>query len=147
MDSADPDVPATGAVTTRIFVAAPGLPVAVNVTGDPVSDPDVAVRVFDPAVVPRVQAGDVAMPDESVVTVPDAASEPPPLPTAKMTDSPCTGLPAESVTNTDGAVATALPAVADWPSPAFAAIVVALPAPTVIDCVATVKAPDEYVIV
>src|SRR5437588_142205 len=34
-----------------IVAAAPAVPVAVNVTGLPESDPDLAVRVFEPAVV------------------------------------------------------------------------------------------------
>ena len=73
--------------------AVPGSPVAVKVTGDPVRPVEVAVSVFEPAVVPSVQAGDVAMPDASVVTVPDEASEPPPEATANVTDVPCTGFP------------------------------------------------------
>jgi hypothetical protein len=75
-------------------VAAPAAPVAVNVTGEPESDPDVAVSVFAPAVSPRVHAGDVAMPSESsVVTVVGVPTEPPPLATANVTDTPATMLP------------------------------------------------------
>ena len=50
-----------------IVAAAPGVPVAVNVTGLPESDPDVAVNVFEPAVAPSVQLPTVATPLASVV--------------------------------------------------------------------------------
>lgn len=130
-------------------VAVPGVPVAVKVTGEPDSAPEVAVSVLDPAVVPSVQAGDVAMPELSVVTVagdPGDAKDPPPDATANVTDSPCTGLPAESVTNTEGAVATADPAVADCPSPALTAMVAAGPGPVaVMSAVADVSTPDAKV--
>src|SRR5438270_10634761 len=42
--------------------AAPGVPVAVNVTGLPVREPEVAVKVLLPAVVPRVQVPALARP-------------------------------------------------------------------------------------
>ncbi len=45
-----------------------------------------------------------------------------------MTLSPWTGLPLTSVTRTSGSMGTAVPAVALCPSPALAAMVVALPA-------------------
>src|SRR5207302_1837517 len=45
-----------------IVAAAPAVPVAVKVTGLPVSDPDVAVRVLLPAVALSVQLPTVAMP-------------------------------------------------------------------------------------
>lgn len=93
-------------------VAAPGSPVAVNVIGDPVKPDEVAVSVFAPAVVPKVHAGDVAMPEALVVTVPEEASEPPPDATANVTDVPWTALPCASVTSTEGAVVTADPTVA-----------------------------------
>jgi hypothetical protein len=67
---------------TEYLSGSSGKPVAVNVTGEPVMDPDVAVKVFDPAVVPKVQAGEDAMPEESVITVagePGAANDPSPL--------------------------------------------------------------------
>ena len=66
-------------------LAVPTVPVAVNVIGEPESEPDVAVRVLVPAVAPRVQAGEVAIPDVLVVTDPEDASEPPPDATAKVT--------------------------------------------------------------
>ena len=112
-------------------VAAPAVPVAVTVTGDPLNDPLVAVSVFAPAVVPRVQAGLVAIPALSVVTAVVEANEPPPVATAKVTDTPLTALPCASVTLTDGAVATAVATVALWLFPPFTAIVVAVPELTV----------------
>ena len=118
------------------------MPVAVNVTGEPDSDPDVAVIVLLPTVVPRVHEPTVAMPEEFVVAV-RPVPEPPPVATANVTDTPETTLPLESVTRTDGATATADPAVAVCELPAFAAIVVAAPTVTVTDAVATVSAPSE----
>ena len=95
-----------------ICVAAPTVPVAVNVTGDPVSDPLVAVMVLDPTVVPRVQLPTVAMPPAFVVT--DAlVTEPPPVAIANVTLMPETGLLCASLMMTLGAVPTAEPAVAD----------------------------------
>ena len=113
VDNTDPDAPATGCVTITSLLAAPAVPVAVNVTGEPDSEPEVAVRVFAPAVVPSVQAGDVATPEEFVDTTPDDARDPPPVATANVTDTLGTALPAASLTNTLGAVDTAAPAVAD----------------------------------
>jgi hypothetical protein len=100
----------------------------VNVTGEPVSPEAVAVIVFAPAVVPSVHDPTVAMPEEFEVVVNDVP-DPPPVATAKVTDRLATGLPAASVTRTDGAVATAEPAVAVWLLPAFTAMVAAAPAP------------------
>jgi hypothetical protein len=125
-------IPATtvlGWVEKPNCVAAPGVPVAVMLTGD--NEPLVAVSVFTPAVVPKVQAGLVATPALSVVTVPLAPKDPDPLAGANVTDTPLTTLPCASVTFTDGAVATAVPTVALCPVPPFTAIVVAAPALTV----------------
>jgi len=91
---------------------APATPVAVNVTGEPDSDPEVAETVFAPAVVPTVHAGAIATPEESDVTADKVASDPPPVATANVTDVPATGLPPVSFTNTESAVNTVLPAVA-----------------------------------
>src|SRR5437016_2504694 len=64
-------VPALSVCLARLFAAivaaAPAVPVAVNVTGLPESDPDVAVRVFGPAVVLSVQLPTVATPLALVV--------------------------------------------------------------------------------
>src|SRR5207253_2837910 len=62
-----------------IAAAAPTVPVAVNVTGLPVSDPDVAVRVLLPAVALSVQLPTVAMPLPLVVWLPPVTL---PLPAA-----------------------------------------------------------------
>ena len=105
------------AVTTNLL-AAPAVPVAVKVT-EPPTPAAVAVSVLAPAAGPRVQRPMVATPEASVVGV-VPVTEPPPEATAKVTMTPETGLPPASVTLTDGAVATAAPAVATWPSPAFA---------------------------
>jgi hypothetical protein len=118
-------------------VAAPATPVAVKLTGEPLNVPLVAVSVFGPAVVLRVQAGLVAMPALSVVTALDEASEPEPVPVAKVTDTPLTALPCASVTFTDGGVATAVPTVALWLFPPFNAIVVAVPEVIVTFCEST----------
>jgi hypothetical protein len=130
-------------LVTANLVTAPTVPVAVKVTGEPVSPDTVAVRVFDPAVVPRVHEVTAAMPEEFVDTVVVGRRDPPPDATAKVTAVPDTGLPPESVTMTDGAVETADPAVALWLLPAFTAIVAAAPTVTVTDAVAAVSAPSE----
>src|SRR5207253_1110675 len=110
-----------------IAAAAPAVPVAVNVTGLPVSDPDVAVRVLLPAVALSVQLPTVAMPLPLVVCVPPVTL---PLPTAgvNVTATSATGFPFASFTITDGGDVTAVPAVADWLVGLFAAIVAAAPA-------------------
>ena len=112
-------------------MAAPAAPVAVKVTGEPVSPGLVAVRVLAPAVVPSVQLPTVAMP-EALVVAAAPVTEPPPEATAKVTATPETGLLLASVTSTLGAVATAVPAVAVWPLPADSAIWVAGPGTVVI---------------
>ena len=70
-------VPVITMVCDPLFVALVGdvleivgvdaVPVAVKITGDPVSDPLVAVKVFVPAVEPRVQLVTAAIPFEFVV--------------------------------------------------------------------------------
>src|SRR5205823_674716 len=110
-----------------IAAAAPAVPVAVNVTGLPVSDPDVAVRVLLPAVARSVQVPAVAMPLPFVVWLPPVIV-PFPGATANVTATPVTGFPFASFTITDGGVLTAVPAVADWLVGLFAAIVAAVPA-------------------
>src|SRR6266576_4181996 len=84
-------------VNTR-STAAPGVPVAVNVTGLPANVPEVAVKVFVPAVVPRVQDVAAATPPSSVVTGAVGSTVPPPAVTANITATPATGLPNSSVT-------------------------------------------------
>jgi len=109
-------------------VARPAVPVALNVTGLPVNPVEVPVRVFVPAIVPRVHEVTVAMPSLPVVTALVGSTAPPPDVTAKVTDTPGTGLPNWSVTRTDGGVDTAVFTVADWLSPALTAIELATPA-------------------
>src|SRR6266513_3916022 len=98
-------------VNTR-STAAPGVAVAVNVTGLPANVPEVAVNVFVPTLAPRVQDVAVATPPSSVVTGTVGSTVPPPAVTANVTATPATGLPNSSVTAAAGAVATAVPTVA-----------------------------------
>src|SRR5207237_1392354 len=121
-----------------MVAAAPAVPVAVKVTGLPVSDPDVAVRVLLPAVALSVQLPTVAMPLPLVVCVPPvtlpllvrAPPVPLPLPAAgvNVTATCLHGSLPASFTITDGGDLTAVPAVADWLVGLFAAIVAAAPA-------------------
>src|SRR5213596_4121905 len=112
---------------SAIVLAAPVVPVAVNVTGLPVSVPEVAVSVFGPAVVPSVHEVTAAIPSAPVVTGVVGVTEPPPDATANVTATPATGFPFASCTITDGPTATAVPAVADWLFPPLSAIVLAAP--------------------
>src|SRR6184192_705998 len=107
---------------------APAVPVAVNVTGLPVSDPDVAVSVFDPAVALRVHEVRVAIPSDPVLTGVVGVTVPLPAAGVNVTATPPTGFPFASFTITDGGDVTAVPAVADWLVGLFAAIVAATPA-------------------
>ena len=111
-----------------IVAAAPAVPVAVNVTGLPVSDPDVAVSVFDPAVALRVHEVRVAIPSDPVLTGVVGVTVPLPAAGVNVTATPPTGFPFASFTITDGGDVTAVPAVADWLVGLFAAIVAAVPA-------------------
>jgi hypothetical protein len=92
-----------------IDAAAPAVLVAVKVTG--VRLPAEATRVFVPIAVPKVQLPTVATPEE-LVTAEPPVSEPPPLATMKLTETPAIGFPVWSLTITEGGVATADPAVA-----------------------------------
>src|SRR5712692_1297366 len=114
VDALDPldAVIMTGAAPTSDCAALgpPAVPVAVNVTGLPVSVPDVAVRVLVPAVGPKVQLPTVAMPLPLVVWLPRVML-PPPEAMAKLTATPATGFANWSRTITDGGVATVAPTV------------------------------------
>src|SRR5205823_3783612 len=110
-----------------IVAAAPAVPVAVNVTGLPESQPDVAVSVFLPAVALNVQLPTVATPLPFVVWLPPVIV-PFPGATANVTATPVTGFPLASFTITEGGELTAVPAVADWLVALFAASVAAAPA-------------------
>src|SRR5205823_7081522 len=120
-----------GGVVSTSRVAAPAVPVAVNVTGLPASPVAVAVAVMRPAVVTGVQ--DCAPPIPSVPVVTGVVGVTVPLPglAAKVTATPETGLPLASRTITDGGGVTAVPAGADVPPP-FGAIEAAVPAPSAI---------------
>src|SRR5712691_1961814 len=97
-------------------------------TGLPARPVDVArnVLLFVPAVVPSVQLATVAIPLAFVVCEPPVTL-PPPAKAEKVTLTPATGLLFASRTITDGGVVTAVPTVALWPVPLFAAIWVAAP--------------------
>src|SRR4051812_31310683 len=119
-----------------MFAAEPTVPVAVNVAD---SEPAFAVRVFGPTVTPSVQLPTVAIPLAFVVAVPPVTL-PPPVATVNVTVAPGTGLPFASLMSTDGAVATAVPAIADCASPAL--FVIEAAAPTVAVAVkVTLSAP------
>jgi len=96
--------------------------VAVNVTGDPASPLTraVAVLLFVPAIVPRVQVTD-AWPVEPVVTV-AVDSVPPPTVVAHETVTPGTPAPAEVVTRTTSGCASDWPTVPVWALPDIRAI-------------------------
>jgi hypothetical protein len=96
-----------------IVAAAPTVPVAVNVTGLPESDPDVAVRVFVPTVGLSVHEVNVAMPSVPVLTGVVGVIVPLPAAGVNVTATPATGLLFASFTITDGGEPTAVPAVAD----------------------------------
>src|SRR5207248_3730089 len=70
------------AALTSALLAAPAFPVALNVSGLPVSPVAVAVSVFAPAVVPSVQLPTVAIPSLPVLGV-AVVMLPPPEATAK----------------------------------------------------------------
>lgn len=94
-------------------------PVAVKMTvGNPGAD---AVSVLTPGEAPSVQLPSVAMPLALVIAA-ATVSEPPPEVMVNVTFTPATGMPAKSLTSTDGAVATALPAAAVWLFPTLIAI-------------------------
>ena len=100
-----------GCVWIWSVAAAPATPVALKVSGLPVSPAEVAVTVFAPTTGPRVQAVSVAMPAALVAIGVVGRMFPPPPVTAKATDTPATGLPLMSVTLTDGGAAAGWPAV------------------------------------
>src|SRR5712672_1417504 len=97
-----------------MVVGTPSVADAVKVRGLPVRPVLVAVRVLllVPAVVPSFQEPTVAMPAALVVWEPPV-TEPPPDATAKVTETPATGLPNWSLTRTEGATATLVSTVAD----------------------------------
>ena len=143
--NAAPLAPPTGCVVTTNCIASPGVPVAVKVTGEPVSPATVAVSAFAPAVVPKVQSGLLAIPALSVLTAFEDAIDPAPPLTLKVTPTPLTALPCPSVTTTEGAVATAVPTVPLCWSPPFMAMRVATPEATVTGCDSTIVSAGSAV--
>ena len=99
------------AIVVAIVVAAPTVPVAVKVSGLPVSPVEVAVRVLVPAVGPSVQLPTVARPLAFVVRA-FPVMLPPPDATAKVTLTLATGFPLASVTSTEGSTGNVVPATA-----------------------------------
>jgi hypothetical protein len=110
-------------------VAAPTVPVALNVTGLPVKPVTAAVTALAPAVAPSVQLVSVAMPNAFVLTVAGLTglSVPPPAVVVNVTTTPATGLPPASVTFTLGGALTAVSTTAVCVTDELAAIVVGLP--------------------
>jgi hypothetical protein len=96
--------------------------VAVKVT--PASVPEVALRTFAPVTGPSVHEPTVAMPEASVVTV-APETDPPPLTTSNVTDTPLIGDAFWSFTITEGGGVTAAPATPVTDVAEFAASVVA----------------------
>ncbi|PYO75868.1 MAG: hypothetical protein DMD67_10215 [Gemmatimonadetes bacterium] len=107
-----------GAAVTedRLELGAPGVPVAVKITGLPVRVPGdgVAVSVFGPAIGLSVQEVTVAIPSAPVAIGVVGSTVPLLIPVANVTSTPATGLPLASLTITEGGEATAVPAGADW---------------------------------
>src|SRR6058998_3016774 len=84
-------------VTEVLGENGPGVPFAKNASGLPDRPADVADRELPPAIVPSVHFATVATPLASVVAEPPV-TVPPPLATAKLTDTPGTPLPMPSWT-------------------------------------------------
>src|SRR5438477_583530 len=118
-----------GWVAMASRVAVPAVPVAVKVTGLPWSVADVAVKVLGPAALPSVQLVTAATP-LALVVCEAPVMLPPPVPGAKVTATPATGLPNASRTITAGGTGTAVPTVAAWWSPALIAMDAAAAADT-----------------
>jgi len=113
-----------------IVAAAPTVAVAVNPTGLPASEPDVAVTAYDPTLLPSVNVL-LAWPFTSVV-VTVALNDCPAAPTgvvpiAKITFVPLTGFPPASRTVTTNGEASAVLITAFWLFPEVRLIVAALP--------------------
>src|SRR3954462_12190184 len=106
-----------------MFAAAPAMAAAANETGDPVSVPEGAVKVWGPAVWASVPVEEVvpsAAVGAATVTAPVAGA-------LKLTAVPATALPNESGTLTINGGARASPTVPVWPEPETAARLAAAP--------------------
>jgi hypothetical protein len=128
-------------ITRFVAVGVAVVPVAVNVIGLPVKEPEEAVTVFAPAVVPRVRVAE-ASPVEVVITL-VGLSVPPPAVTAKVTVVPETGLPLASVTLTVNGFTSACPALPDWLLPLTIARFVAVGVAVVPVAVNVIGLPDK----
>src|SRR5207237_1118394 len=85
-----------------MVAAAPAVPVAVNVTGLPLSHPYVAVSVFDPAAALTFPARRSAALSVPVLTGVVGVTVPLPAAGVNVTATPPTGFPFASFTITDG---------------------------------------------
>src|SRR5438105_2029892 len=119
-----PAVIVAGAAVTVDWAALgpPAVAAAVNVTGLPVSPVAVARNVSVLAAVPSVQEFSAATPLAFVRMGVVGLTLPLPAAGANVTATPATGLLNWSRTITAGGVATAVPTVAVWWSPALGAI-------------------------
>ncbi len=110
-------------LTAMVVAADDAVPVALNVTGEPVSPATVAVAVCAPTVAPSVQLI-VARP-EALVTDVAADTLPPPVTMAQFTVTPATGAADALVTLTTIGLASAVLTVPVWLLPELTAMVVA----------------------
>jgi hypothetical protein len=97
--------------------AAPGIAVAVKVTGDPVAPLNVALAVCEPETVPSVQA--LAATPFASLTADVGFREAPAAPVDQVTVEPAAAVP-PSVTDTLSGCASACPTTAVWASPLLA---------------------------
>ena len=107
--------------TTRIGMAA--VPVAPNVTGEPLRPAALAVTVCAPTIEPSVHA--VCATPLASVTALAVATDPPPEATAKLTFTPPTPTPSLALTFATSGCGSSVPTVALWASPDCAAIAAA----------------------
>ena len=107
--------PAAGPLVRTSFVAGLPAPVAVNVTGEPVSPATVAVAVCTAPAMPRLH--DVCASPAASVTMVVGLTEPP-FAAANVTDTPPTPRPSAAVTRTAMGWASVcvvgLPMIPDW---------------------------------
>jgi len=128
---------------TAICVAGPAAPWAVNVTGLPERPEEVAVKVFEPGVVPNVHDVSAATPLAFVGIGVVGLTLPLPAAGVNVTATPATGLLNWSRTITAGGVWTGVPTVPAWLLPALGAIDVAAAALTLKGLLVTGPSPPE----
>jgi len=85
--------PGAAATSDRLALGAAALPVAMKMTGLPLTPVEAAVSVFAPAVFPRVHEVTLAIPLAFVVSAVVGFTVPPPEVTANVTETPAFGLP------------------------------------------------------